>query len=131
MIVVDSNVWIYAENQTSVEHAAAVQAVRKAIDENFGINPIVVSEVFHALCRLLGPAEAVARVSNILRHPSGEWLLISTATTQAAMALSAHAGIRINDALIATQALEQEASVLTDDVRDFRKVKGLKVVALR
>ena len=48
-----------------------------------------------------------------------------------AIELATQNKIRINDALIAQQALELRASILTDNVKDFRKVKGLKVIPLK
>lgn len=46
-------------------------------------------------------------------------------------AIDLTAQLRINDALIASQALDAGARVLTDNVKDFKKVKGLKIDPLR
>lgn len=133
VIIIDSNVWIFAENATADEHKIAAHAVQKAVGGQtvFGINAIIVSEVFHALSRFLGQDEAKSRTLNIIEHPSAEWLAFSLFTVKTAVTLSASRKIRINDALIASQSLEMKARVLTDNVKDFKKVKGLKLIKLR
>lgn len=132
MIVVDSNVWIFAENETAAEHKIAAKALQKIVGTaSLGMNVVIVSEVFHALSRLLGTTDANRRVTNIVEHPSVQWLDFSVPIAKKAMTLSTQTKMRINDALIASQALENKAKVLTDDVKDFRKVKRLRVLPLR
>ena len=63
MIIIDSNIWIFAENDTANEHTIAAQKVQQVVGStSFGINPVIVSEVFHALSRLLGAVDAGRRV---------------------------------------------------------------------
>lgn len=132
VIVIDSNVWIFAEDQNSDEHEKAAKKVRDVVSTvGFGIDAIISSEVFHALSRLLGPGDAGRRVVHIVEHPAAEWLHCRMGTMAQAITLATHSNLRINDALIAQQALESKAAILTDNVRDFKKVRGLKVVALR
>lgn len=132
MIIIDSNVWIFSENATADEHKVAAHAVYKVVGQTtFGINAIIVSEVFHALSRLLGQDDAKSRTLNIIEHPSAEWLAFSVPTAKAAITLSAYRKIKINDALIAAQTLSLKASVLTDNIKDFKKIKGLKLIKLR
>ena len=48
------------------------------------------------------------------------------------MDLSYTANIRINDAIIAQHVLDSGAEgIFTDNLKDFRKVTGLKIIALR
>ena len=132
MIIIDSNVWIFAENENADEHSIAAQKVQTAVKTaGFGIDPIIVSETFHALSRLLGASEAHKRVGHIVEHPVAEWLDYDQDAVLEALTLALRSKLRINDALIAQQGLEKRAPILTDNVRDFRKVRGLKVIALR
>jgi predicted nucleic acid-binding protein len=52
-------------------------------------------------------------------------------TLKNAVALASAKGLRINDAVLAQHCLEQDMELLTDNVKDFRKVVGLQVAALR
>lgn len=132
MIIVDSNIWIFSETDNSEEHAMAAEKIRDIFRESgFGINAIIVSEVYHILSRILNENEALRRVRNILHHPLANWLPISSETALRAMELARRSHIGINDAIIARQALEVSASLLTDNVRDFRKVQQLNLIPLR
>jgi predicted nucleic acid-binding protein len=132
VIIIDSNVWIFAEVETSVEHERAAERLTSALaTEPVAVTPIIASEVFHHLSRVFGRAVAAPRVLAIVRSPHVSWLGISSETFLKAVALAEVAELRINDALIAQQALESQAAVLTDDVGGFQRVRGLKVVPLR
>ncbi len=132
MMVVDSNVWIFAEVKEAPEHSTAIGAIRSLISSSaIGINVVIVSEVFHKIAKFFDAARARERVGTVLLHPSVQWIQFDQESAADATALASAAGIRINDALIAQQALEQKVPVLTDNVRDFKKLKGLKVVSLR
>ncbi len=132
MIVIDSNVWIYAESTNSDIHQKAVQKVREFLDSDaFGINSIIVSEVFYKLSKIIGDREAHSRMKHILEHPSVQWLDFSIDTTTKAMDLSLKTKVRINDAMIAAQAMSFKAPVFTDNIKDFGKISGLKVMPLR
>lgn len=131
MIVIDSNVWIFAEDASTDEHRRAASRVEEAIRSGeFGINPIIASEVFHRLSHVFGASVARARLTDIVEHPAARWLVVSVDVVKRAMLLAERAKLRINDAVIAQQATEAQASVLTNDLKDFRKVKGLKVIPL-
>ena len=131
MIVVDSNVWIFAEDASSDRHGIAAAALKRTVEsDEIGLTPIIVSEVFHSLSRIAGPGVARQRVMDILEDPSCAWLSLTAQTAKAAMILAEKSSVKINDALIAQQAIEIKASVLTDNVKDFRKVRGLKVIPL-
>ena len=132
MIIVDSNIWIFAEDASANEHTKAAHKIQKIIDTTtFGINVIIISEVFHILSRLLSTAEASRRVLHIIENPASEWLEFSDDIVKGSIPLAEDNHIRINDALIAQQALALKASVLTDNIKDFKKIKGLKIVKLR
>ena len=133
LIVIDSNVWVFAEDDTAREHEAAADKVAELLTsgKEFAVNAVVTPETYHVLSRLLGRSEALRRVTIIIDHPAARWVDFSQDTMKAAMSLAAKTELRINDSLIAQQALQLGASVLTDNVKDFRKVPGLKVVPLR
>jgi len=131
-VIVDSNVWIFAEVKDAPEHPAAVRAIQLLLEKgNIGTNVVILSEVFHKVSIFFGAPIASERVRIALLHPSVQWLDFGQGDAADATRLAQEAGIRINDALIAQQALENKAAILTDNVRDFKKVKGLKILALR
>jgi predicted nucleic acid-binding protein len=132
MIIIDSNIHIFSEGASAPEHARAVEKIKDAVNQGrVGINAIIVSEVFHSLQKFLGAVEATTRISRFLTSPDMDYLEFSPASIVKAMALSRDFGIRINDALIAQQAIDLGASVLTDNVKDFKKVAAVKVIPLR
>ncbi len=132
VILVDSNVWIFAEDASAGEYGIATKRIEEVVKSGeFGISPIIASEVFHRLSHVFGASVARERLANILDHPASRWLTLTADATKRAAALAERSKLRINDAMIAQQALDLKASVLTDDVRDFRKVRNLKVMALR
>ena len=130
MIVVDSNVWIFAESENAPEHALAVNVLQRRLGEGLAINSVIFSEVFHHLKRIFGSV-AKERVAQIIRHPLVQWLDFGKEDALAAMDLAHTHELKINDAMIARQALEEGVAVLTDNIKDFRKVRGLKVVPLQ
>jgi len=129
VIVIDSNVWIFAEVKDAAEHGPAAERVQQLLGrETIGLNAIIFSEVFYKLARLVDVETAKDRVRTVTGHPSVEWLPIERGTGEKAMELCELAKLRTNDALIAQQAVELRPALLIDNVRDFRKVKGLKVI---
>ncbi len=129
--IVDSNIWIFGEYEPAPEHSMAAGRLQTVIQEGYGINIIIVSETFHILGRLVGAADATRRVKNIIEHPAAHWLPFAAQSAVKALALAYQYGVRINDALLAQQALEQGCPILTDNVKDFQKVKGLDIIPLR
>lgn len=131
MILVDANIHLFASIAEYPEHEAAVRRLQEAFDAGMATTPIVLSEVFHQLYRLLGPQDARRRVSAILSSPRITYLGLEPEVFPRAMNLCVRHNLRINDALIAQQALDSRIPVLTDNTRDFRKVAGLDVRAFR
>lgn len=131
MILVDSNIHIFASIAEYPEYPSAVQRLQEALDEGTATTPIVLSETFHKLYLLLGVREARRHVSTFLASPRVTYLGLEPETFPRAMNLCVRHNLRINDALIAQQALDSRIPVLTDNTRDFRKVAGLDVRAFR
>lgn len=131
MLLVDSNIYIFASVAEYPEHELAVERLRKALDEGVATTPIVLSEVFHQLYRIVGAREARERTLSILASPRVTYLGLEPETFPRAMGLCVRHNLRINDGLIAQQALDARIPVFTDNVRDFQKVAGLEVRAFR
>ncbi|MBI3412741.1 MAG: type II toxin-antitoxin system VapC family toxin [Candidatus Aenigmarchaeota archaeon] len=131
MILVDSNVWIFLNIQATPEHQAAKGKIEELRTEGIATNIIIVSEVFHQLSRMLGKAESLARVQRILDSADVSYFPLEDRLARSAIHLAATKPVRINDAIIAQQAMVLKIPVLTDNVKDFRKVNGLKVIPLR
>ncbi len=132
MILIDSNIWIFAENDKAPEQKQASEKIRKIIDTTeFGINPIITSEVFYKLNYILGKDEAHKRMINILDHRSAKWLDVPLSTARKAINLSFNSEIKINDAIIAQQAIDFNISLLTDNVKDFKRIKEINIITLR
>ena len=132
MIIIDSNIFIFGETDSAVEHDLAVQKAKEAYgSDRIGTNVIVLSEVFHHSRRINGAESAASRVNDILNDPAVDFLGFEPETVKRASKLARDFQMRINDALIAQQAMEAGASILTDNVKDFGKIKAIKVIPLR
>lgn len=131
MIIVDSNIIIFAESDAASEQPAAREKIKDVTEAGkMGINVIIASEVFHTLQRLLGGAEATIRVSRAVTAPESDYLELTPSTVTRAMGLARDFGLKINDALIAQQAIDLGASILTDNVKDFKRIASVKIVPL-
>ncbi len=132
MIVIDSNIWIFGELENAAEHAEALKKYEEAIrNDRIVINAIIVSEVFHKLNVLVNSVAAANKINNILNGEKIDFIEFTAENLMRAVKLARDFKMRINDAMIAQQALETGASVLTDNVKDFKKVGALKVIPLR
>ncbi len=132
MIIVDSNIYIFSESESAPERSVAIQKLKDAsIKDRIGTNVIVMSEVYHHVRRFTGLEGATLRVADILNSPLVDFLDFRPETIVRATKLARDFQMRINDALIAQQAIELGAAVLTDNIRDFGKIKSLKIIPLR
>lgn len=132
MIIIDSNIFIFNESADSPERQHSVRKYEEAIRTGqLGINEVIVSEVFHRLQRLFGGAEAYSRMASILGSPAITFLNFNQDTVMRAIRLARDFSLKINDALIAQQAIEAGAPILTDNVKDFGKIGSIKVIPLR
>lgn len=131
LILVDSNVWIFLNIENYPEHIPAENKIAEVRKQGIITNVIVVSEVFHKISLILGKHNAFVRTKKILDSSDVFYIPIECPTVRHAIGLASTKSMRINDALIAQQALESKAPILTDNVKDFKKVKGLKVIPLK
>lgn len=131
-IIVDSNILIFGESKNSPEHLQASLKYKSATESGrIGINVIIASEVFHNLQRIFGSVDAYLRLNAILCSPSVDFLELGLETVTRAAKLARDFSLRINDAIIAQQAIEMGVPILTDDVKDFGKIGSIKVIPLR
>ena len=132
MIIVDSNIFIFGEKADAPERMMAISSYRDAVEKGMvGVNVIILSEVFHKLQMLDGSESASLRLRDILGEPSTELIEFTVQTIIGAARLARDFQMRINDALIVQQAIETGAAILTDNVKDFRKIKSIKILPLR
>lgn len=129
MILADSNVIIFSETEEYPEHKAAVEKLSSFAEEGILINTIIISEVFHKLSIIKNPEEALKRTKNILSSKSFVYLPIEKETIEKALELTKY--VLINDAIIAQHAIDSKTALFTDDVKDFKKIHGLKLIKLR
>ena len=133
-VFVDSNVFIFANISNYPEHEMAKKELLELIRKNAGIivNSIIVSEVHYKLYRLVDLKTAYERVLGILSSSFVEYLPIPENTVVKAVELSFSKNLRINDAVIAQHVLDSNADgILTDNIKDFKKVDDLPVFELR
>jgi predicted nucleic acid-binding protein len=132
MIIIDSNIFIFGEMAEAPERDAAISKYKEAVSRGtIGTNVIILSETFHKSQRINGRESASLRIRDILDHPSVQLLEFGAETIIRATKLARDFQMGINDALIAQQAIETGASVLTDNVKDFKKIKLIKIMPLR
>lgn len=130
-ILVDSNIFIFAEIAEFPEHELAVAKLQQLKEETFVIDTIIISEVHYKLGKLLGWDEAEKRSNNIIGSGFSIYEPIFAETLIKAFKLSKMHSMKTNDAVIAQHCLDLGAKILTDNVKDFKSVPGLDVIDLR
>ena len=132
MMIVDSNIFIFSEVESAPENKMAIAKLTDALQSiKLGLNVIIASEVFHILQWYFDRVEAYAKLSKIFSSPNVDFLEFTPDTVIRAAKLARDFQMRINDALIAQQAIETGASILTDNVKDFKKIKSINIISLR
>ncbi len=132
MIFVDSNIFIFANIKEYPEYEIAKEKIEKLIENNtLGVNSIIISEVQYKLYRLLGSKESSKRTLKILSSEYVNYIPIEKDTIIEAVNLSYSRNIRINDAIIARHAIDSNADLLTDNVKDFKKIPRLNLIPLK
>ena len=132
VIIVDSNIFIFGETEAVPEREMAIRRYGEVTGkERIGTNVIILSETFHIIKRINGYESAAMRIGSIVNNPFIDFLDFAPELVLRAAKLARDFQMRINDALIAQQAIETGASILTDNVKDFKKIKSIKVIPLR
>ncbi|MFH0968770.1 MAG: PIN domain-containing protein [Methanobacteriota archaeon] len=133
-IAIDTNILVFANIIEYPEYRLASKKMLDYINNGviFSLNSIVISEVYHILSRILNIQEAYSRTKAILDSPSIFFEPINQETVFQAIGMSSTKMIRINDAIIASQAIGLGcAGIFTDNVKDFKKCDNITVFPLR
>jgi len=132
-VFVDSNILIYSNIEEYPEYRIASKKLEEILKKNkIFLNSIIVSEVFHKLFRIVNLKKARDRTLDIISMEDVIYLPIEKETVKKAIDISFKHKIRINDAVIAQHVLDSKAEgILTDNVKDFKKISGLYVISLR
>src|SRR3989339_997874 len=129
MIFADSNIWIFSNIQDYSEYPLAVRSLKKYEKEKIAINNIIFSEVSHKLSALLGKEESIKRTRKMI---DSEFTVYVEIDRETAMKSLQHAlSLRINDALIAQHAIDLKIPLLTDNLKDFKRIDNLNILPLR
>lgn len=131
-MMVDSNIWIFSELEDYPESPLAREKLRLALNKDtVTTNPIIISEVFHKIYRIAGIERARTRVLHILESEGVAYMSPEGDTMKKAVSLAYSRNIRINDAIIAQQCVDEGQELFTDNVKDFKSIFGLKVIPFR
>jgi len=131
-LIVDSNIWIFSEIEEYPENKIARDILIDTINSKVAIiNPIIISETYHKLSIIVGSERAKIRLLHMLENERIIYLQLGKNTLRKAILLAANKNIRINDAIIAQQCLEENQELLTDNIKDFKKIDGLNLIPLR
>lgn len=131
-ILVDSNIFIFANIKEYPEYLVAKAKIKELIKTHkLLVNTIIISEIQYKLYRLLDQEESHNRTLKILNSRHVEYESITQSTILKALELSYYSNTRINDAIIAQNAIDLDIEVFTDNIKDFRKISNLKLIPLR
>ncbi len=130
LILVDSNIWIFATIEEYPENNAAKEKLLHIVNEGIAINSIIFSEVFHKLYKLTSLENALKAGKKILDSDYVFYIPIEENTIVKSMDI-AKKGIRINDSIIAQHAKDMKIKIFTDNIKDFKNIEGLDVIRLR
>ncbi|MBI5332385.1 MAG: type II toxin-antitoxin system VapC family toxin [Candidatus Aenigmarchaeota archaeon] len=130
MILIDSNIWIFANIEEYPENSSARKLIINATKEQIAINAIILSEVFHKLSVLTNVEKAIKAIENIIDSDYVVYLPIEESTISKALYLTKKQ-LRINDAIIAQHAKDIRCKLLSDNAKDFNKIDGIKLLKFR
>lgn len=132
--VLDSMVAVYAlveDYPTKKIHSICLRLLERGLKGEIAtlcLNPIMIVETFSALTRLLGLEEAKYRVSSLLRSSRLVYLTISRSASEKAVSWAGESGVPVNDAMIASLAMEHSSIVYTVDEKHFGRLKKYGVI---
>jgi len=131
-ILVDSNIFIFANIKEYPEYPVAKAKIKELIKTHkLLVNTIIISEIQYKLFRLLDQEESHNRTLKILNSKHVGYESITQSTILKALELSYSSNARINDAIIAQNAMDLDVELFTDNIKDFRKISNLKLIPLR
>jgi tRNA(fMet)-specific endonuclease VapC len=135
-LVLDSSIVITAERRSLPVHSL-VESIQTAYGEiEVSVSPITVAELVHGIYRAR-TAEASERRREYIQELV-DLLPLQPVTLQTAYLVGQIEGqeaakgnvLPFNDLLIAAAAIEQGYAVLTENLRHFAKIPGVRVVKL-
>ena len=133
-VMVDSNILIFSNIADMPEYPLVREKLLALIDQGytFAVNTIVISEMNYKLQKILNHKESHTRTKKLLHSRYFEYFPIGNNTLENAIDLCYASKMRINDALIAQHCLDLGLDgILTDNVKDFKKVPSLTIMNLR
>jgi len=141
MIAVDTNILLYADREETPQHRAALRAIRRLAEghEAWAIPIQCVGEFLRVVShdRVFQPptpiGEALASIESLLASPSARVLVPGGRYLRILREVIERADVRGNlvfDAQIAAVCLEQGASTLLTEDRDFTRFEGLMPLSL-
>jgi tRNA(fMet)-specific endonuclease VapC len=125
--LLDTNVWV---DYLNGRHPGIVRRIQEGAPADFALSSVVVAELRYGADRSARPKANHARVDVLVAEiPSLEFDLDAAAEYGRLRTRRETRGTPIgpNDMLIAAQALSRGLTLVTDNVGEFRRVKGLKV----
>lgn len=125
--LLDTNVCV---DYLSGRHPAVVNRIHRSLPADLGLSSVVVAELRYGGDRSARPKANHARVDVLVSEiPPLDFDLDAAAAYGRVRARLEEAGTPIgpNDMLIAAQALSRELILVTDNLGEFGRVKGLKV----
>jgi predicted nucleic acid-binding protein len=130
-VLVDSNIFIFANIKEYPEYPVAKAKLNELIKTHKLLVNTIISEIQYKLYRLLDQEESHNRALKILNSKHVGYESITQSTILKALELSYYSNTRINDAIIAQNAIDLDVEVFTDNIKDFRKISNLKIIPLR
>ncbi len=134
MTIADTDFFIDVMNPVRAHHARAVAAAERfdASDEPLWVSALTRFELATGCERYVDPPRERARVQALLEgYPTLAFTAEIAERAGRIHGALARGGRALGavDAMIAATALEQDAAVLSRNVREFRRVQGLRVDA--
>ena len=126
---VDSNIFIFANDGSYPEHADAVRLLENA-GEELRFNTIIALETHYGYLRNLGPQEAEKRLRSMFESRLLGYCEVTKDDVLEGARISRDHGIKTNDATIIANMLRNGTkTIATNNVKDFEKHPGIRVVA--
>jgi tRNA(fMet)-specific endonuclease VapC len=125
--LLDTNICVDAMNDRYPRVAARI---RRLSPENIYISPIVVAELRYGADKSVRPLENHARIDRFVQDLQCMDFDLDAAAAYGRIRAGLEATGQIigpNDLLIAAQALSNHLVLVTDNLREFQRVKGLQI----
>jgi len=130
LALLDSNIAVYAlvkDYPTKKIHKKCLTLLERGLKGEINVilclTPIMIVETFSALVKLLGFIEAEYRVSSLLSSKRLAFLTVSRSSSESAVHWAKESEVPVNDAMMASVAVEHSALVYTANENHFRRLK--------